>query len=204
MSDEVKAHLFEPFFTTKGPDEGTGLGLATCYTVAQQAGGHLGVYSELGVGTTVKLYLPRAERVSEAPRPHVHEGPTSGDETILLVEDDDGVRAVAGRVLRARGYRVLEANDGEAALEILARDGHAVDLLLTDVVMPRMGGRALADRACARHPGLRVLFTSGYSDDVILRHQLLENGIALLQKPFTPQSLSARVREMLDAPAREG
>jgi PAS domain S-box-containing protein len=203
MTDEVKAHLFEPFFTTKEPGKGTGLGLATCYAVAQQAGGHLGVYSELGVGTTVRLYLPRAEHLDEASRPRAQEPSSSGDETVLLVEDDPGVRAVATRILTGRGYRVLEADNGESALDVLARHLRSVDLLLTDVVMPKMGGRILAERARALRPELPVLFTSGYNDDVILQHRLLEHGVALLPKPFTPLSLSAKVREVLDA-ARAG
>jgi PAS domain S-box-containing protein len=200
MTDDVKAHLFEPFFTTKAYGKGTGLGLATCYAIARQFGGHLGVYSEVGVGTTMKLYLPGTVKRVELARPEVSATSARGTETILLVEDNSMVRAIGVRILEQFGYHVLEAEDGEVALHVLAAREGNVDLLLTDVVMPRMGGRVLAEKARALQPELRVLFASGYTDDVILQHQLLEQGIMILQKPFTSESLTARVRETLDRP----
>jgi two-component system, cell cycle sensor histidine kinase and response regulator CckA len=200
MPTGVQEHLFEPFFTTKEPGKGTGLGLATCYAIVRQFEGHIGVYSEVGKGTTMKIYLPRiatAETESTQPVASVASG---GRETILLVEDDKQVRAVASRILRAKGYDVLEAGDGEVALQLLRRRGAPIDLLLTDVVLPRMGGRILAERIAELQPGVRILFASGYTEDVILHHQLLERGIALLQKPFTSDSLVRKVREILDQP----
>ncbi len=204
MSDEVKAHLFEPFFTTKEQGMGTGLGLATCYGIVRQFEGHIGVYSEIGVGTTVKVYLPRlgdAEQESAAAEKDV--GIPGGSETVLFVEDDDGVRQVGIRILQALGYTVLEASDGEAALRMLEQHGQSVRLLLTDVVLPTTGGRALAERAARVRPGIRVLFTSGYTDDVVLRHQLLDRGADFLSKPFTPGSLARKVREVLDRDATD-
>jgi signal transduction histidine kinase/CheY-like chemotaxis protein len=200
MSDEVKAHLFEPFFTTKEPGKGTGLGLAACYGIVKQRGGHLAVYSEEGVGTTVKIFLPRAEMALAAPAAQRLEVPR-GSETILLVEDEPAVREVASRMLGALGYRVVAAPDAEAALSQLTT-GDALDLLITDVVLPRMSGRELAERAAALRPGLKVLFISGYTDDMALQHRLIDSDAALLQKPFTAAGLGLRVRELLaGAPA---
>jgi PAS domain S-box-containing protein len=198
MTEEVQAHLFEPFFTTKEPGKGTGLGLATCYGIVRQFGGHIGVYSELRVGTIMKVYLPRA-RVAEATLDtRTLRGDRGGTETILLVEDEPQLKALAARILRQRGYSVLEAGDGREALRVLENTRSRVDLLLTDVVLPRMGGRALAERAATLRPGLRVLFMSGYTDDVIIQHRLLAQGIALLQKPFTADTIARKVREALD------
>ncbi|HWP03352.1 MAG TPA: ATP-binding protein [Gemmatimonadaceae bacterium] len=196
MTDYVKAHLFEPFFTTKPPGKGTGLGLATSYGIVRQFGGHIGVYSEPGVGTTMKVYLPVDEsHESETTHPAV-EPQRGGTETILLVEDEEQLRNVLARVLRGRGYTVLEADNGRSALELLSST--KVDLLLTDVVLPQVSGRSLAEEAQRRHPDLRVLFMSGYTDDTILRAELLHHGVALLQKPFTTVALTRKVREILD------
>jgi PAS domain S-box-containing protein len=202
MTAEVKARLFEPFFTTKDRDRGTGLGLAVCYGIAKQFGGHIGVYSELGFGTTVKVYLPRAAEPAEAPVETVAASPPRGSETILLVEDEKPVRKMAMRILRAQGYRVLEAGDGEQALQLFDGAEGRVQLLLCDVVLPNMGGRAVAERVRELHPDIKVLFVSGYTDDVILKNQLLEGDVTLLQKPFTPSTLAFKVREVLDGASR--
>jgi PAS domain S-box-containing protein len=199
MDEQTRSHIFEPFFTTKEAGKGTGLGLAVVHGIVRQAGGHVEVYSEPGRGSTFKVYLPRAE---EAPRPARPTGDlprnTSGTETVLLVEDAEMVRLVARHALQIGGYTVLEASDGEAALRVA--EGHAgrIDLLLTDVVMPRMGGRELAERLTRARPGLRVLYLSGYTDEAVVRHGLLEADAAFLQKPFSPASLAAKVRAVLD------
>lgn len=198
MTDDVKARAFEPFFTTKEQGKGTGLGLATCYGIVKQAGGHIAVYSEVGVGTTMKVYLPLVggevgtrETVEATALPR-------GTETVLVVEDEGAVRRVAVRVLQGLGYGVVEARDRDEALRVLeVHPGH-IDLLLTDVVLPGIGGRELADRVTAARPGIKVLFTSGYTADVILQHRLLEHDVALLQKPFTRESLARKVRDVLD------
>jgi PAS domain S-box-containing protein len=197
MSAGTKAHLFEPFFTTKASGKGTGLGLATCYGIVKQSGGHIGVYSEEGVGTTMKVYLPRvAGDAAAAQKP---ETPAQrGSETILLVEDEAAVRNITRRMLTSHGYRVLEAADGPEAIAILRDAGEPIHLLLTDVVLPGMGGRAVAEEARSLNPHINVLFISGYTDDVILQHKLLEHNVSLLQKPFTSRSLAEKVRSVLD------
>jgi PAS domain S-box-containing protein len=204
MSDDVRAHIFEPFFTTKGPGKGTGLGLATCYGIAQQYGGHVGVYSEVGVGTTMKLYLPSAVEPATAIRPRAPQSALErGTETILLVEDEAQVRAIVARMLAAQGYTVMQAAHGAAALELLESATAPIDLLLTDLIMPHMGGRELAERVRELRPQLKVLFTSGYTEDVIVQNRLLDHHIVLLHKPFTRAALAAKVRETLDAPFTE-
>jgi CheY-like chemotaxis protein len=203
ISDDARAHIFEPFFTTKEPGKGTGLGLATCYGIATQYGGHIGVYSEAGVGTTMKLYLPCVAEPATAVRPRAPQANLErGTETILLVEDEAQVRAIVARMLAAQGYTVMQAANGEAALELLASATAPIDLLLTDLIMPRMGGRELAERVRALRPQLKVLFTSGYTEDAIVQNRLLDHDIVLLHKPFTRASLAAKVRETLDAPFR--
>ncbi|MGD0918520.1 MAG: ATP-binding protein [Thermodesulfobacteriota bacterium] len=200
MTPEVKAHLFEPFFTTKEPSGGSGLGLTTVYGIIRKCSGHLLVYSEPGQGTTFKIYLPRIEE--EASRlPHRDEVGylPKGTETVLLVEDEPLVRNLAARVLRQQGYSVLEAPDGAEGMAI-ARE-HAseeVHLLLSDVVMPRMGGRELADRLKTLWPGIKVLFTSGYTYNAIIQHGLLDRETAFLEKPFSISGLVRKVREVLD------
>jgi signal transduction histidine kinase len=192
----------EPFFTTKGPSHGTGLGLATVYGVVKQAGGHVALYSEPGRGTTVKVYLPPTDvPVTQTPDRPIARPLPRGTETVLLVEDEDAVRALTRHVLRVAGYAVLEAADGRQAVRVA--DGYAgrIDLLVTDVVMPHLGGREVADALAGRHPGLRVLFLSGYSDDAVVRHGLVDRDVAFLQKPFTPADLARKVREVLDRPA---
>ena len=197
MSDEVKAHLFEPFFTTKDLGKGSGLGLATSYTIVEQLGGHIDVRSEIGVGTTVELHLPRSTAAAPGAVTLSPDAVRGGTETVLVVEDEPSVRRVAARILRSRGYTVLEAEDGEAALSILDAADRP-DLILTDLVMPRMGGRDLAARALERYTGLKVLFMSGYTDDAETRQDLLAREIPFLHKPFDVVELAARVREVLD------
>jgi two-component system cell cycle sensor histidine kinase/response regulator CckA len=200
MDADILERLFEPFFTTKEVGQGTGLGLAMVYGIVRQAGGSVAVYSEPGAGSTFKVYLPRVtEEPLEAKAAVVTAAP-GGSETILVVEDDVMVRTLVLRTLRGAGYDVLEACDGVQALEVLRRRGHPVALTLTDVVMPRLGGRELADRLVAESLCHRVLFVSGYTKNSIVHNGVLENGVAFLQKPFTPSGLLTRVREMLDGP----
>ena len=200
MSDEVRSHAFEPFFTTKDQGKGTGLGLATAYGIVKQSDGYITVDSEAGRGTTFRIYLPRAagaavpsglgERPAQSPR---------GTETILLVEDEPGVRRLSRTILEAQGYSVLEAASGDEALKVARSHTGVIHLVATDVIMPGMSGRVLWDRLRVLRPDARVLFMSGYTDDAIARHGVLERGIAFLQKPFTPQRLAEKVREVLDA-----
>jgi PAS domain S-box-containing protein len=202
MSKEVLARVFEPFFTTKEVGRGTGLGLSQVYGFVKQSGGHVNVYSEEGRGTTVKLYLPRFTGDApddSAPYGAGSESRSGSGETVLVVEDDEEVRAYSAEVLRDLGYHVLEASDGNAALRILERPELRVDLLFTDVVMPHMSGRELADSARQLRPGLKVLYTSGYTRNAIVHGGRLDPGVALLPKPFTLQDLAERVRDLLDA-----
>jgi PAS domain S-box-containing protein len=199
MTPEVQARIFEPFFTTKEMGKGTGLGLATVFGVVQQAGGHVAVYSEPGVGATFKVYLPRVEE-SVSPtksRSSVLPAP-KGTETVLVVEDEDAVRALVRIILREAGYRVLEASDGGAALAVAGRCQGPIHLLLSDVVMPVLGGRQLAERLLALHPEMKVLYQSGYTDDAVVRHGILQEKVHFLQKPYSPAALAAKVREVLD------
>jgi two-component system cell cycle sensor histidine kinase/response regulator CckA len=202
MTAAVKKHLFEPFFTTKPVGKGTGLGLATCAEIVKQSGGRITVESEADEGTTMRLYLPGVRGEASPLSPGAHA--SGGGEIILLTDDDDAVRHVAARILRTQGYRVLQAASAAEALRMLTASDMAIDLLLTDVVLPQMGGRELAERARAARPGIRVLFASGYTTDVILQHQLLARDVALITKPFTAESLGRKVRAALDAPATAG
>jgi PAS domain S-box-containing protein len=203
MDATTRAHLFEPFFTTKGPGKGTGLGLATVYGIVTQAGGHIFVESEPGQGATFTVDLPRVDAVLD-PRGAILAGAaTEGSETILLVEDEVEVRDLARDILVAQGYTVLEAADGEAALRLAREHRGPIHLLLTDVVMPQLGGRDLAARLAGTRREARVLYMSGYTDDAILHQGVLDTATAFLEKPFTPAALARKVREVLDAaPAR--
>ena len=200
MTEEVQAHIFEPFFTTKGADKGTGLGLATCYVIARQFGGHIAAYSEVGIGTTFKLYLPCSTTPSRTASAEGANQLVGGEELILLVEDDPSVRRSTARMLTSAGYAVLQAANADEA-QALLRDSidHRIDLLLTDVVLPGTGGREFAEDVLRDHPDIRVLFMSGYSDDIVLQHRLAERNLRLLQKPFTVNGLLAKVRETLAA-----
>jgi two-component system, cell cycle sensor histidine kinase and response regulator CckA len=200
ISDEVKAHLFEPFFTTKPSGKGTGLGLTTCRTIVQQSGGHIGVYSEVGKGTTFKIYFPRVEQpldVTARPDPA---GPLPrGTETLMVVEDEPSVRYLARRVLEAQGYNVLSASNGQEALSVVqAHKGLPLRLVITDVIMPLMDGKVMAEWLKTTYPDLKILFTSGYTDDAITHHGVLEAGVKFLPKPYTPVVLACKVRAMLD------
>jgi CheY-like chemotaxis protein len=201
MDEETRVRVFEPFFTTKGPGHGTGLGLATTYGIIRQLGGAIWVYSEVGHGTTFRLYLPRVfdafTAPVEAPRPATH---ARGGETLLLVEDEDAVRNVERRLLESHGYRVIEAPSGAVALDLLKRHEGRIDLLVSDVIMPGMNGREVADAARVLMPGLKVLFVSGHSGEVMNRHGGLEAGAHFLTKPFSTSELTAAVRAAIDGP----
>jgi PAS domain S-box-containing protein len=198
MDAKTKARMFEPFFTTKGVGKGTGLGLATIFGIVKQSGGHVTVYSEPGHGSTFKVYLPRVEsQVGETEKPP-QSAPARGTETVLVVEDEDGVRNLAGRILRSQGYTVLEARNGSEALLTFQDHQQEIELVLTDVVMPEMGGRHLHERLLTTRPDLAVLFMSGYTDDAVVRHGVLESEKNFIQKPFTCAALASAVRRVLD------
>jgi two-component system cell cycle sensor histidine kinase/response regulator CckA len=205
IDKEMQSRMFEPFFTTKEKGKGTGLGLATVLGIVQQSGGTIWVYSELGRGTTLKVYLPR----TEAPKTRAQEPadtarrPQVGTETILLVEDEQAVRLLARNILQRAGYQVLEAQSSGDALVISEQHAPPIHLLLTDVIMPRMSGRELSDRLQQQRPTMKVLFMSGYTDDAVVRHGVLDAEVAFLQKPITPAMLTRKVREVLDAPRAE-
>ncbi|MBA2457557.1 MAG: response regulator, partial [Gemmatimonadales bacterium] len=198
MDQPTLARVFEPFFTTKGPGRGTGLGLSMVYGIVKQSGGYVWVYSELGRGTTFKIYLPRASGQAVAPEAELSVTAPGGHETILLVEDEPAVRALAQRVLAARGYSLLVAADGPAALEVAGRHHGGIDLLLTDVVMPGISGRELAQRLLALRPATRVLYITGYTEDTVVRHGLVQAGLAYLEKPFRADLLLTKVRQVLN------
>lgn len=199
MDEKTKSRIFEPFFTTKEPGKGTGLGLATVFGIVKQSGGHIAVYSEPGSGTTFRIFLPKVEPVSE-PRTEdkAHRPLARGTETVLVVEDADLVRNLACRILRSQGYNVLEANTGREALAICDTHPGTIHLVLTDVVMPEMNGRQLAEQLRHGKRPLKVLFMSGYTDDAVVRHGLLEADTNFLQKPFSPTTLTQKVRGILD------
>ena len=199
MDAETQAHLFEPFFTTKKKGEGTRLGLATVYGIVKQSGGNMWVYSEPGQGATFKVYLPRVGEAAEtiAPPTPVADS-ASGVETILLVEDEKAVRELAARTLERNGYTVLAAGDAAEATQLAQRHRRRIHLLLTDVVMPEVNGRQLAQQLASLRPGIKVLYMSGYTDDAVVHHGVLEPGVAFLQKPFTAADLARKVRQTLE------
>jgi two-component system cell cycle sensor histidine kinase/response regulator CckA len=203
MTEEVKAQLFKPFFTTKPKDKGTGLGLATCQTIVSHSGGHIAVESEVGKGATFRIYFPQVDQPLVVPTGPATEGALAGGtETLLLVEDDPSLRNLALGVLQAHGYEVLRAIDGRDGLSLaFHHKGSPIRLVITDVVMPQMGGKVMADWLKTTLPEVKVLFTSGYTDDTIAHHGVLAPGAAFLPKPYTPTALAAKVREMIDAPA---
>jgi len=201
MDEETRSHIFEPFFTTKEAGKGTGLGLATVYGIVKQSGGNIWVYSEPGRGATFKVYLPRVDERPSPPR-GAAPPPASfrGSETVLLVEDDAAVRGLVRRMLEHYGYTVLVATGGEAALALAGAQVATPQLLVTDVVMQGISGRDLAQRIVAQCPRIRVLYLSGYADEAVVHHGLLDPGTAFLQKPFTPEAIARKVREVLDTP----
>jgi signal transduction histidine kinase/CheY-like chemotaxis protein len=200
MDAATIAHIFEPFFTTKAVGRGTGLGLATAYGIIKQSEGHISVSSEPGNGTTFRIYLPRTGAAESASAVVEETAARRGTEVILLAEDDVNLRALSRDILESEGYTVLESRDTEDALRIAAQPDTAIHLLLTDVVMPHMSGRALADAVKGLRPQVKVLYMSGYTDDAIVHHGVLDPGTAFLQKPFTPAALARKVRETLDNP----
>ena len=200
--DATRARVFDPFFTTKPPGQGTGLGLSTVYGIVAQSGGHVGVYSELGRGATFKVYFPSvtesaADEVAEPEAPVVR-----GHETVLLVEDEAMLRRAAREILELQGYQVLCAADGHEAAQAAGRHPGPIHLLLTDVVMPEMSGPAVAARLATSRPDMKVLYMSGYTDNAIVQHGILEPGIEYIQKPLVPDVLARRIREVLDGPGR--
>ncbi|MDB6123847.1 MAG: uncharacterized protein JWQ71_2840 [Pedosphaera sp.] len=199
MSAEVQSHLFEPFFTTKGLGKGTGLGLATCYGIICQSGGDIRVYSEPSSGTTFKIYLPRTDAKLDSTANLEPKQLPAGTESILVVEDDAAVRRLAVIILRERGYRVQESNNAFEALALIRKNAR-FDLVVTDVIMPQMSGKDLYDQLKSQMPQTKVLLMSGYTDDALAHHGVLDEGLCFLEKPFSPARLARKVREVLDAP----
>jgi hypothetical protein len=199
MDEVTRGRIFEPFFTTKAPGKGTGLGLSTVYGIVKQSDGFIWVYSEVGQGTSFKIYLPQVAEVTGGKRHSPTVAPAHGTETILLVEDVEGLRTLATRILESAGYTVLLAANGEEALLVLERYKEPVHLLVTDVVMPGISGQNLAKRLDRTAPGTKVLYMSGYTDDIIVRHGVLDEGMPFLSKPFTVVELTRKVREVLDS-----
>jgi PAS domain S-box-containing protein len=200
MDGQTQSHVFEPFFTTKGPRKGTGLGLSTVYGIVKQSGGFIWVYSELGKGTTFKVYLPRVEGKADKFASYgMEELSLQGNETVLLVEDEPSMRTLATRILRAQGYTMLQASNGEEALRIAHEFTGKIHLVLTDVVMPEMSGNMMVSRLEAARPGIKVLFVSGYPKNAIVHHGVLNSNVAFLPKPFTADALARKVRKVLDS-----
>jgi CheY-like chemotaxis protein len=201
MSREVQEKAFDPFFTTKQPGQGTGLGLSQVYGFVKQSGGHVKIYSELKEGTTIKIYLPRAHAAGGVAIPNdMPVVGSAGSETVLVVEDEADVRSYLVETLQDLNYRVREAPDGAAALALFDTDPFRIDLLLTDIVMPGINGRQLADELLQRQPSLKVLFMTGYSRNAIVHQGRLDPGVSLLQKPLTQAMLATKIRDILDKP----
>jgi two-component system, cell cycle sensor histidine kinase and response regulator CckA len=198
MMPELQAQIFEPFFTTRGAGEGTGLGLSVVDGIVKQSGGYITVDSAPGKGTRFKIYLPTVDEPLAVPAPSAPSKPGGGSETVLLTEDEEPVRVITALMLETLGYRVLQAANGEEALLLAEKCREKIDLLMTDVVMPGMSGRGLADALRARDPGLKVLFHSGYTADAVVRRGVVQAEMAFLQKPFTPQALARKIRQVLD------
>jgi two-component system, cell cycle sensor histidine kinase and response regulator CckA len=198
MDKETQSRIFEPFFTTKEKGKGTGLGLSTVYGIVKQTGGFIFAHSDIGHGTTFRIYLPRVEDVTDHTAPvKSTTAAAGGSETVLLVEDEESVRQLVRDTLLSRGYKVIEAQNGEAGLKVSQEYEGVIEMLITDVVMPGIGGRELAQRVSAARPRIKVLFLSGYTEDAIIHEGVLEPGTAFLQKPFTLQTLSRKVRDVL-------
>jgi CheY-like chemotaxis protein len=199
MPLEVRDRVFEPFFTTKGKGKGTGLGLSTVYGIVKQSNGNIWVYSEPGKGTTFKIFLPRVDEPAEKLKvQEIGEEFPRGSETILVVEDDKEVRNLTVRILKRQGYTVLDGSYGDEAFSVCRQHKGPIHLLLTDVVMPGMDGRALSESLSQLHPEMKVLYMSGYTDDAIVHHGVMEKGMNYIQKPFTVNGLTKKVRELLD------
>ena len=200
MNEETLGHIFEPFFTTKGVGKGTGLGLSTIHGIVEQSGGYVEAESELGRGTTFKIYMPRVvDAQADSGKPEAVPA-SGGQETVLVVEDQAEVRRYTATALKAYGYQVIQAENADEALLLGERESGRIDLILTDVVMPSLSGRELADRLRERWPGMKVLFMSGYTDDTMVHHGVLQKDVEFIQKPFSPAQLAIKVREMLAAP----
>ena len=199
MTADTQAHIFEPFFTTKEVGKGTGLGLSTVYGIVKQSGGYIWVYSELGVGTTFKVYLPAVDE--EARSAEGESGGValpSGRETVLVVEDEESVRDVLHQMLEANGYRVLVAQDGAEAFRIVDAHAGAIHLLVTDVIMPGMTGPNVVERITPKHPEMKVLYISGYTEEAISRHGVMSPGTAFLSKPIGAATFLSKIRELMD------
>ena len=199
MDEGTKARIFDPFFTTKEKGKGTGLGLSTVYGIVKQSGGNIWVYSEEGRGTTFKVYLPQIEAAEKIEPLKPESEIPHGSETILLLEDEDIVRNLTRQILESAGYKVVEAARGEEAIKSFQAENGSIDLLLTDVVMPEMSGKEVADRICELRPSMKVLFMSGYTDEAIVHHGVLDSNVQFIQKPFTPAALAIKIREVLEA-----
>jgi CheY-like chemotaxis protein len=199
MDAETQARIFEPFFTTKEVGKGTGLGLSTVYGIVKQSGGNIYVYSEVGQGTTLNIYLPRVDAEPDLPEVTNSRATSArASETLLIVEDEEGVRGLLREVLAGEGYRVLEAPSGGEALEVCREYEGDIRMTLTDVVMPGMSGREIAEHASRLRPGMKVIFMSGHTDESIVRHGVLDPGVHFLEKPFTPDALLDKARRVLD------